>query len=131
LVSSRARIQTDEFWQQNAEKKDYISRSRRFRSTDHSRTFYQHPPEEDNGDKPEQTGTLGGNHSGRAALRRKQREQLESNHRETSIALGKERNGDTPISYSGRAALKREQCGICAQSKNCGDRETAVASERL
>jgi hypothetical protein len=43
----------------------------------------------------------------------------------------KGRNGDTPIGYSGQASLRREQCGIFAQSENCGARETAVASERL
>jgi hypothetical protein len=32
------------------------------------------------------------------------------------------------ITYSGRTALRREQCGVFAQSKNCGGRETAVAS---
>jgi hypothetical protein len=65
------------------------------------------------------------NHSGRAALRRMQREQLESNHRE-SRATRKEseadhrshkhsprkRNGGTPVGYSGRTALRREQYGM-------------------
>jgi hypothetical protein len=41
------------------------------------------------------------------------------------------RNGDTPIGYSWRAALTREQCGIFAQNKNCGARRTAVCSEWL
>jgi hypothetical protein len=37
------------------------------------------------------------------------------------------RNGDIQIGYLGQAALWREQCGIFAQSKNCGARETATA----
>jgi hypothetical protein len=41
------------------------------------------PPQlekQDDGDKPGSTGTLGGNRSGQAALRREQQEQLESSH---------------------------------------------------
>jgi hypothetical protein len=40
----------------------------------------------DNGDAIEPTGTLSGSRSGRAALRREQQEQLESNHRENRVA---------------------------------------------
>jgi hypothetical protein len=36
------------------------------------------------------------------------------------------RNDDALIGYSRRAALKREQCDLFAQSKNCGDRKTAI-----
>jgi hypothetical protein len=34
---------------------------------------------------------------------------------------------DTLIGYSGQTALRRDQCGIFAQSKNCGAKETATA----
>jgi hypothetical protein len=34
--------------------------------------------------------------------------------------LRKRGEGGTPVGYSGRAALRREQCGIFAQSKNFG-----------
>jgi hypothetical protein len=43
----------------------------------------------------------------------------------------KRRSETTPTGYAGRAALRREQCCIFAQSKNCGAREWAVTSERL
>jgi hypothetical protein len=33
-----------------------------------------------------------------------------------------ERNGDTPRGYLGQAALRRENCDIFPQSKNCGAR---------
>jgi hypothetical protein len=55
----------------------------RCRSTGHSRNFYPQPSEkEDDGGTFESARILSGNRSGRAALRREQREQLESNHRE-------------------------------------------------
>jgi hypothetical protein len=34
---------------------------------------------------------------------------------------------DTLIGYCGQAALRKDQCGIFAQSKNCGAKETAIA----
>jgi hypothetical protein len=37
------------------------------------------------------------------------------------------RNSDTPMDYLGRPALRRKQCGIYAQSKNCGARWIAFA----
>jgi hypothetical protein len=37
------------------------------------------------------------------------------------------RNGDTPVGYSGRAALRMEKYSVFAQSKNCGAGETAIA----
>jgi hypothetical protein len=68
--------------------------------------------------------TLSGSRSWRAAFRREQRKQLESNHHENR-ATGKEgeadhrrhkhslrerRNVGAPVGYSRRIALKREQC---------------------
>jgi hypothetical protein len=44
--------------------------------------FWPHQPEEDDGDAPGQACTISRNRSGLAALRRKQREQLESKDRE-------------------------------------------------
>jgi hypothetical protein len=78
----------------------------------------------DDGGTPGPTGTLSRNRSGLAALRREQREQLESNQHEKR-ATGKEgeadhkghkysprkrRNGGTPVGNSGRIVL-REQRG--------------------
>jgi hypothetical protein len=80
----------------------------------------------DDGGTPGPTGNISGNHSGRPALRREQREQLESNHRENR-ATGKEgetdhrrhkhsprkrRNGCTPVGYSGRRAVRSRQRGM-------------------
>jgi hypothetical protein len=71
-------------------------------------------------------GTLSENCSGRAALRREQREQLESNHSENR-ATGmegeadhkrhkhspqKRRTGSTPVGYSRWIAIRQEQCGM-------------------
>jgi hypothetical protein len=78
------------------------------------------------GGSPGSAGTLSGNRSGRKALRRKQREQLGSNHRDNRVTLEegetdlrrhkhspwKRRNGGTPVGYSGPTALMGEQCGM-------------------
>jgi hypothetical protein len=71
---------------------------------------------------PGPTGTLCGNHSGRAALRR---EPLESNHcvnlateeegetnHRRKHSLRKRRSGGTPVGHSGQIALMREQCSM-------------------
>jgi hypothetical protein len=89
------------------------------------------PPEtadKDDGVTPGPARTLPGNHLGRAALRRAQRELLESNHRENRVT-GKDdeadqrrlkhssrsrRNDCTPIGYSGGIVLRRGQCCIFA-----------------
>jgi hypothetical protein len=57
-----------------------LRRSHKFRNNDHSRNFWPHQPEEDDGDKSGPARTLSGSRSGRAALRREQRERLESKH---------------------------------------------------
>jgi hypothetical protein len=99
------------------------SRSHECSSIDHSRNFWPHEPEEDDGDKPGPIGTLWGNCLGWVALRREQWERLERSHREiratgrkvrpvtdvTCTALGKRRNGSTPVCYLGWIALRREQ----------------------
>jgi hypothetical protein len=41
--------------------------------------------------------------------------------------LGKEGNSDKPVGYLGRIALRREQCGIFAQSKKCRQEKTSTA----
>jgi hypothetical protein len=46
----------------------------------------------------------------------------QEDHRRHKHSPRKRRNGDTAIGYSGQAALRREQCGIFAQSKNYGAR---------
>jgi hypothetical protein len=80
----------------------------------------------DDGVTTGQARTLSGNRSGRPALRREQREQLESSYRGnrakgrkarptidvTSTALGKERNVGTFVGYSRRIVLRREQCNV-------------------
>jgi hypothetical protein len=81
---------------------------------------------EDDGGTPGPARTLSGNRSRPAALRKEQREQLDSNHRENR-AKGKEceadhrrhkhspqkrRNGGMSVGYSGRITLRREQCGM-------------------
>jgi hypothetical protein len=38
----------------------------------------------------------------------------------TSRAIGRKRNDDTPLGYSGRTALRREQCDEMAESRNSG-----------
>jgi hypothetical protein len=43
----------------------------------------------------------------------------------------KRRKGGTPVGYLRRIALRREHCGIFAQSKYWGARETAIARLRL
>jgi hypothetical protein len=61
-------------------KKTAQSKNWRCRSTDHSWIFCLYQEEKkDDGDKPGPTGTLRGNHLGRVASRREQREQLGSN----------------------------------------------------
>jgi hypothetical protein len=71
---------------------------------------------QDDSDKPGQTGTLSGSHLGRTALRREQREQLESEHQENPShgeegetdrrhhkhSPQKRRNGSTPVGCIGR-----------------------------
>jgi hypothetical protein len=71
------------------------------------------------------------------ALRRKQRERLESkhhgkpSHREEGeiehirrkAVLGKRRNGGTPVGYSERIALKREPCNEYNRSYTIGERK--------
>jgi hypothetical protein len=103
------------------------SKSRRCRSTEHSRNVCPHRSEkQDNGNTPGPTGTLPGNHSGRASIKRKQWEQLEGNHRENRATANEGEadhrrhkqspqkiwNGGTPVSYSGRIVLRKEQCGM-------------------
>jgi hypothetical protein len=78
------------------------------------------------GGTPGPARPLSGNSLGLAALRKEQREQLESNHRENR-ATGKEveadhirhkhsprkrRNGGTPVGCSGRITLRRERYGM-------------------
>jgi hypothetical protein len=79
-------------------------------------TFAWTRPEEDDGDKPGTTGTLPESHSGRAALRREQREQLESKQHENR-ATGRKVRPLTdaqaqPIGHSGHIALRKEHCGV-------------------
>ncbi|PNF39343.1 hypothetical protein B7P43_G01510 [Cryptotermes secundus] len=80
------------------------------------------PPSKKNKDDDgthEPAGTLSGNHPGRMLLRREQLESnycenrptgkaVEANHRRYKHSLRK-RNGDTPVGYSGRIAVKGEQ----------------------
>jgi hypothetical protein len=79
---------------------------------------------------------LPGSRSGRATLRREQRERLESKHR-GKPNHGKEgeidhrcckhsprrrRNGGTPVGHPGRIAVRREQCDMTPESRNSGAR---------
>jgi hypothetical protein len=73
---------------QNERRDGTQSRNCKCRSIDHSRNFWPHQPEDDDGDIPGPTGTQWGNHSGRAALRR---EQLKSKDRENRATRRKVR----------------------------------------
>jgi hypothetical protein len=70
--------------------------------------------------------TLTVSYSGREPLRREREKQLESDrggidprargrHKEPS-----RRKGDVPLGYSGRTALRREQCDMLPESQNVG-----------
>jgi hypothetical protein len=75
----------------------------------------------DDGDPPGPVRTLSGSRSGRATLRREQREKLEITHL-GNRATGKEGETDGrrksiaraagTVGYSGRITLKREKCGM-------------------
>jgi hypothetical protein len=73
--------------------------------------------------------------SERAALRREQREQLESKHCAKSIHgeegetkhrcrkhRTRKRNGGTSVSHSGRITLRREHCDMKSEDRNIGAR---------
>jgi hypothetical protein len=91
---------------------------------------------EDDGGAPVPARTLSQNCSGRAALRREQREQLsnhhdsratekegEADHRHHKPSPRKRRNGGTPIGYSGQTALRR------LKARTVKPVETAVPTE--
>jgi hypothetical protein len=40
----------------------------------------------------------------------------------TGTSLWRRRNGDTPVGYSGRPSLRREQCDMMAENQNRGTR---------
>jgi hypothetical protein len=80
---------------------------------------------EDDGGTPGRASNSSGNNSRREALRRERREQLDSNHREnkrcgeerrgrsqTPQAHTSNKDGSTPVGYSGLIDLKRKHCGM-------------------
>jgi hypothetical protein len=80
----------------------------------------------DDGSKPGPTGTLWGNCSGQAALKREQRERFETNlcenrgmgkdgetgHSRYKHSPWKIRNDGMPVGYLGQIDLRREQCSM-------------------
>jgi hypothetical protein len=79
--------------------------------------------------------TLSESRSGRAALRREQREPLESKHRAKPIhgdegetkhrcrnRRTRKRNGGTPVGHSGRMTLRRKQCDMKSVGRASGAR---------
>jgi hypothetical protein len=67
----------------NERKHGTQSMNHKCRITYHSRNFWPHQPEEDDGNKPGPARALSGSRSRRAALRREERERLESKQRKT------------------------------------------------
>jgi hypothetical protein len=78
------------------------------------------------------TENLLGNRSGRAGLKEgadvadwkwsppkkpNNREEGDDDHRYRKAQSTEERKGDTPLGYSGRIALRREQCGVFTPCK--------------
>jgi hypothetical protein len=49
----------------------------------------------------------------------------------TGTPSRRSRNGGTPVGYSGRAAIKKEQCDMMPESQNIGDRRAGHARQRL
>lgn len=79
----------------------------------------------DDGDTSGSPGRFAGNRSGRAGLKQEAdvavgvwSSQERPKHKKTPRAEISERTSDTPLGYSGRRALRREQCKVFVPCKN-------------